>query len=65
MNLWDCHLNYIYARLIINNLFAIIYVVNIAFNINIRKSMYVDFEMKQHLRKNFNAKYICFFSKRV
>jgi hypothetical protein len=30
-------LKYIYARSIITNLFAIVYVVNIAFNINIKK----------------------------
>jgi hypothetical protein len=52
-----------YARSIINDLFAIVYVVNIAFNINIKKSMYVDFEMKQHLNFFFNAKYINFFPK--
>jgi hypothetical protein len=44
-------------------LFVIAYVVDIALNLNVKKSKYVIFQMKQHLRNCLNAKYTIPFPK--
>jgi hypothetical protein len=57
------HLNYIYANAMQQTnqsscgLFVIIaYAIDIAFKLNLEKSKYVVFQMKQHLRNCLNAK---------
>jgi hypothetical protein len=58
------HLNHIYANVMQQidqsscGLFVIAYVINIAFSLNVEKSKYVVFQMKQHLRNCLNGKYV-------
>ncbi len=62
-------MNYIYANVIqwcnqlSCNLFVISSIVDIVFNLNVKKSKYVLSKMKQHLRNYFDVKYICHFPK--
>ncbi len=61
------HLDYIYANVMQQidqsscGLFVIAYVIDIAFNLNVEKSKYVVFKMKQHLRNCLNVKYLILF----
>ncbi len=63
------HLNYICANVMQQldqsscGLFVIAYVVDIAFNLHIKKSRYVVYKMRQHLKNCLNAKYITSFPK--
>jgi hypothetical protein len=62
-------LNYIYANVMKQpdqsscGLFVIAYVIDIAFNLNVKKSMYMVYKMRQNLRNCLNAKYITSFPK--
>jgi len=61
------HLDYIHANVMQQidqsscGLFVIAYAIDIAFNLNVEKSKYVVFKMKQHLRNCLNVKYLILF----
>ncbi len=61
------HLKYIYANVMQQidqsscGLFVIAYAIDIAFSLNVEKSKYVVFKIRQHLKNCLNAKYVISF----